>query len=219
MTAAANLAAAAASKTAIGSPGACPLRQTHVQLLPLRYGLVEKLLDPSAELKLPYALTTRPLGIRMLRDGWLYVIDSVTGYLHEYQVLNGMVSALLHKGAKVTGDRRTPIEELPALVFSRRSTLHVTFAEVQWTVAKCAQVLDSRDEREHFMQVVDLGPVDCQTGGTHLLTVKQGQRWLAEIATVPAQLAQAVKDRAELEAELAANPLPEAVLLDRKSVV
>ncbi|ALI03923.1 hypothetical protein C1Y08_00170 [Pseudomonas sp. FW306-02-F02-AA] len=213
MTAAANLAAAAASKTAIGSPGACPLRQTHVQLLPLRYGLVEKLLDPSAELKLPYALTTRPLGIRMLRDGWLYVIDSVTGYLHEYQVLNGMVSALLHKGAKVTGDRRTPIEELPALVFSRRSTLHVTFAEVQWTVAKCAQVLDSRDEREHFMQVVDLGPVDCQTGGTHLLTVKQGQRWLAEIATVPAQLAQAVKDRAELEAELAANPLPEAVLL------
>ncbi|MGW8466396.1 toxin VasX [Pseudomonas sp. CLCA07] len=209
MTSPANLAAAAASKSPIGSLGACPLRQTHVQLLPLRYGLVEKPLDPSAELKLPYALTTRPMGIRMLRDGWLYVIDSATGHLHEYQVLNGLVSALLHKGAKVDNDQRTPIEERPALVFSRRSTLHVTFAEVQWTAAKCAQVLDSRDEREHFMQAVDLGPVHCQTGGEHLLTVEQGKQWLAEIATDPARQVQAAQDRVEQETE---SP-PDAVLL------
>jgi hypothetical protein len=209
MTHPANLAAATASKTAIGSPGACPLRQTHVQLLPLRYGLVEKPLDPSAELKLPYALTTRPLGIRMLRDGWLYVIDSVTGHLHEYQVRDGLVSALLHTGAKVDIDQRTPIEERPALVFSRRSTLHVTFAEVQWTAAKCAQVLDSRAEREHFMQVVELGPVNCETGGEHLLTVEQGKQWLAEIATDPARQVQAEQDRAEQETE---SP-PDAVLL------
>ncbi|EUB73872.1 hypothetical protein PMI27_003615 [Pseudomonas sp. GM41(2012)] len=209
MTHPANLAAAAASKSPIGSLGACPLRQTHVQLLPLRYGLVEKPLDPSAELKLPYALTTRPLGIRLLRDGWLYVIDSVTGHLHEYQVLNGLISALLHKGAKLDGDQRTPIEERPALVFSRRSTLHVSFAEVQWTAAKCTQVLDSRAERDHFMQAVDLGPVHCQTGGEHLLTVAQGKQWLAEIATVPARQAQVAKDRADLEA---ASPL-DAVLM------
>jgi hypothetical protein len=31
-----------------------------VQLLPLRYGLVEKTLDPGAELEMPYALTARP---------------------------------------------------------------------------------------------------------------------------------------------------------------
>ncbi|MGF6516689.1 hypothetical protein ABH912_004155 [Pseudomonas sp. BT76 TE3572] len=209
MTSPANLAAAAASKSPIGSLGACPLRQTHVQLLPLRYGLVEKPVDPSAELKLPYALTTRPLGIRMLRDGWLYVIDSVTGHLHEYQVLNGLVSALLHKGAKVDSDQRTPIEERPALVFSRRSTLHVTFAEVQWTAAKCMQVLDSREEREHFMQAIDLGPVHCQTGGEHLLTVAQTKQWLAEIATVPAQQALVAKDREEQETE---SP-PDAILL------
>ncbi|MCU1761191.1 hypothetical protein NTD84_15895 [Pseudomonas sp. 14P_8.1_Bac3] len=183
MTHPANLAAAAASKTAIGSLGACPLRKTHVQLLPLRYGLVETPLDPSAALKLPYALTTRPLGIRLLRDGWLYIIDSVSGDLHEYRVLNGLLNALLHKGKQVGGDRRTPIEERPALVFSRRSTLYVTFAEVQWTVAKCAQVLDSQEEREHFMQLVDLGPVNGATGGEHLLTVEQGQQWLAEVAT------------------------------------
>lgn len=209
MTSPANLAAAAAPKTAIGSPGACPLRQTHVQLLPVRYGLVEKPLDPGPDLKRPYALQTRPLGIRLLRDGWLYVIDSVTGHLHEYRVLDGMISALLHKGAKVNGDQRMPIEERPALVFSRRSLLHVCFAEVQWTAAKCAQVTDSREERDHFMQAVDLGPVNCETGGEHLLTVEQTRQWLAEIATVPTQQAQAEKDRAE---HGEASP-PDAVLL------
>ncbi|MHC8319934.1 toxin VasX [Pseudomonas sp. GB2N2] len=209
MTHPANLAAAAASKTAIGSPGACPLRKTHVQLLPLRYGLVEKPFDPGAKLALPYALTTRALGIRLLRDGWLYVIDSVTGHLHEYQVLDGLISALLHKGPKVDDDQRSPIEARPALLFSRRSTLYVNFAEVQWTAAKCTQVLDSREEREHFMQVVDLGPVDCETGGMHLLTVAQGKQWLAEIATVPAEQAQAAQDRVE---QVTPSP-PDAVLL------
>ncbi|WP_236169372.1 toxin VasX, partial [Pseudomonas atacamensis] len=66
--------ALAASKAPIGAPAACPLRNTHVQLLPLAYGLVEKPFDPSTELTLPYTLTTRPMGIRRLRDGWLYIV-------------------------------------------------------------------------------------------------------------------------------------------------
>lgn len=179
----ANLAAAAASKAPIGAPAACPLRQTHVQLLPLRYGLVEKTLDPGAELEMPYALTARPLGVRLLRDGWLYLIDSLSGELYEYRVLDGVVSALLHKGKTVHEDQRAAIEERPALIFSRKSTLYVTFAEVQWSAAKCRQVLDSAEERKHFMQAVDLGPVHCQLGGEHVLTVAQARQWLAEVAT------------------------------------
>jgi hypothetical protein len=178
----ANLAAAAASKTPIGSPGACPLRQTHVQLLPLAYGLVERAHDPVAELKLPYALTARPMGIRRLRDGWLYIIDSLGGELYEYRVLDGIVTALLHQGKTVDDDQRAAIEERPALIFSRKSTLYVTFAEVQLSAAKCRQVLDSTEEREHFMQAVDLGPVHCLVGGEHLLTVEQTRQWLAEVA-------------------------------------
>ena len=182
MTHPANLAAAAASKTAIGSPGACQLRHTHVQLLPLSYGLVEKPHDPSAELTVPYALTSRPVGIRLLRDGWLYIIDSISAQLHEYRILNGLVVALLHRGKKVDSDQRSAIEERPALMFSRQAVLHMTFAEVQWTAAKCAQVLDSVADREHFMQRVDLRPVDCLVGGEHLLTVEQAKRWAAELA-------------------------------------
>ncbi|MGG7675062.1 toxin VasX [Pseudomonas sp. WC2] len=173
--------AAAASKKTFGSLDFCPLRQTHVQLLPLAYGLVERPHDPAAELQLPYALTARPMGIRRLRDGWLYIIDSLNGELYEYRVLDGIITALLHQGKTVTEDQRAVIEERPALIFSRKSTLYVNFAEVQLSAAKCRQVLDSTEEREHFMQAVDLGPVNCVVGGKDLLTVEQTKRWLAEV--------------------------------------
>ncbi|WP_266202054.1 toxin VasX [Pseudomonas sp. MCal1] len=182
MTHPAILDAAAASKAPIVAPAACPLQQTHVQLLPLSYGLVERAFDPGTELKLPYTLTARPLGIRRLRDGWLYIIDSLSGELYEYRMLDGIVTALLHQGKQVSEDQRTAIEERPALIFPRQSTLYVTFAEVQWTASKCHQVLDSREERNHFMQAVDLAPVNCLTGGEHLLTVEQTRQWLAEVA-------------------------------------
>ncbi|WP_460160987.1 toxin VasX [Pseudomonas sp. S2_B10] len=187
----ANLAAAAASKAPIIGPAACPLRNTHVQLLPLAYGLVEKPFDPSTELTLPYTLTTRPMGIRRLRDGWLYIVDSLSGELYEYRVLEGVISALLHRGKSVSEDQRSAIEERPALIFSRKSTLYVTFADVQLSAAKCRQVLDSAEEREHFMQAVDLGPVHCLIGGEHLLTVAQAKQWLAEVACTAKPLAEA----------------------------
>ncbi len=190
MTHPAILDAAAASKAPIVAPAACPLQQTHVQLLPLSYGLVERAVDPGSELKLSYTLTARPLGIRRLRDGWLYIIDSLSGELYEYQVLDGIVTALLHQGKTVSEDQRGAIEERPALIFSRKSTLHVTFAEVQWTASKCAQVLDSREDREHFMQAVDLAAVNCLVGGEHLLTVAQTRQWLAEVATVAGAVAE-----------------------------
>lgn len=190
MTHPAILDAAAASKAPIVAPAACPLQQTHVQLLPLSYGLVERAFDPSSELKLSYTLTARPLGIRRLRDGWLYIIDNLSGELYEYQVLDGIVTALLHQGKTVSEDQRGAIEERPALIFSRKSTLHVTFVEVQWTAGKCAQVLDSREDREHFMQAVDLDAVNCLVGGEHLLTVAQTRQWLAEVATVAGAVAE-----------------------------
>jgi hypothetical protein len=67
----------------------------------------------------------------------------------------------------------------------------VTFADVQLSAAKCRQVLDSAEEREHFMQAVDLGPVHCLIGGEHLLTVAQAKQWLAEVACTAKPLAEA----------------------------
>jgi len=176
-----NLAAAAESKNDILSYGTCPLRQTKVQLLPLRYGLVEHR-DPSAELRLPYTLQSRPLGIRLLRNGWLYIIDSDTGHLHEYTLVDGQIDALLWQGAEVESDQRRPQSKKPALVFARTSTLHVAYADVQWTAIKCNRMLSSAEERAHLMQAVALTNVNCETGGKDLLTLHQAQRWLAELA-------------------------------------
>ena len=164
--------------------GACPLMKNKVQLLPLRYGLVERL-DPSAELNLPYKLKSRPLGIRLLRDGWLYVIDNATGYLHEYRVEQGNVTKFVWQGKEAAQDQRQGKSAENSLVFARGSTLHVSFSEVQWTAFKCSQMLRSRKEREHFMQRVELPKATCTDAGQHLLTDQQAGKWLAEVAEQP----------------------------------
>ncbi|MCQ4287354.1 hypothetical protein NA647_07900 [Pseudomonas stutzeri] len=167
--------------------GACPHMKNKVQLLPLRYGLVERL-DPSAELSMPYSLKSRPLGIRLIRDGWLYVIVSKQpkAILHEYRIAKGVITQLLWNKAEVIADKRETSVGAAQLIFSRNDPLHVAYSQVQWTAAKCAQVLNSPRERNHFMQAVDLSRVDCEKGAADLLTTHQATKWLAEIAEKPA---------------------------------
>ncbi|WPN76821.1 toxin VasX [Pseudomonas germanica] len=165
--------------------GGCPHLKEKVQLIPLRYGLVERL-DPSPELYLPYKTTSRPMGIRLLRDGWLYVIDNSTGYLHEYEVKAGAVTKCIWQGKEASQDKRTGSAGENALIFTRGSTLHVAYAEVQWTANKCSQMLKSPKERDLFMQKVNPAGADAEKGGKHLLTDKQAEKWIAEVAEKPA---------------------------------
>ncbi|HEX8543988.1 MAG TPA: toxin VasX, partial [Pseudomonas sp.] len=175
----ANLVANAQSADAPDTGGVCPLMMQTLQLLPVRYGVVEDL-DPSGELSMPYTLQSRPLGFRLLRDGYLYIIDSATGLLHEYQTRDGSVVALLFKGSDVATDRRTTVVEAdPALVFSRSSVLHVTYSEVQWTAFKCAQVVKVAAEREYFMQRISFEGVD-HGQGRDLVDDTTMAVWLAE---------------------------------------
>lgn len=177
----ANLAANAAScGDSRSATSTCPLMKTKVQLLPLRYGLTERV-DPSTELSMPFALQSRPLGIRLVRDGFLYIIDSSTGYLHEYRIKRAAITKLLWKGTEVRADVRSSAAGEPHLIFPRSSKLYVAYSELQWTARKCTQVLAGPKDREHFMQAVDLRQADPQRGGTHLLTRQQAEKWLAEI--------------------------------------
>ena len=168
--------------------GVCPLRKPKVQLLPLRYGLVERL-DPGAALSLPYQTSSRPMGIRLVRDGWLYVIDNTSGYLHEYRVENGEVSQFVWQGNEASQDHRQGMDTQQVLLFSRATTLHIAYSEVQWTAHKCSKMIDSRPDRDHFMQCVDLSSADCVKGGAHLLTDAQAKQWLAEVAEAPSSIA------------------------------
>ncbi|WP_445011370.1 toxin VasX [Vreelandella stevensii] len=143
--------------------GTCPLNSGKVQLLPLRYGLVEEL-EPGCAT--PYTLSARPLGIRLVRNGYLYVLDGETNEVAEY--------VLSEQGNKISGGK---------LEYDTDRTLYVCFSEVAWTDAKRAQVLDSEDDRDAFMQAVDLSganPIDG--GGEHLITTAQAEAWVAEFA-------------------------------------
>jgi len=177
----ANLAAKAAScDDSRSATSTCPLMKAEVQLIPLRYGLTEWV-DPASDLPMPFTLKSRSLGIRLVRDGFLYIIDNSTGYLHEYQVEQGAITKLLWKDAEVRADTRNNAIGEPHLIFPRSSKLHVAYSELQWTARKCTQVLASREERDCFMQIVDLKQADPQQGGSHLLTRDQAEKWLAEV--------------------------------------
>jgi hypothetical protein len=165
---------------------ACPLMKANIQLIPLRYGLVERL-APSSELTVPYKTTSRPLGIRLIRDGWLYVIvdKKPDAILREYRIQDGIVTQLLWTKGEITANKRESNVGEAVLVFPRSSTLYVNYSEVQWTAAKCSQVIKHKPEREHFMQKVELVNADPEKGADHLLTPGQAEKWIAEIAEQP----------------------------------
>ncbi|WP_249978559.1 toxin VasX [Vreelandella olivaria] len=140
----------------------CPLLQGKVQLLPLRYGLVETL---TPGITTPYQLSARPLGIRLIRNGYLYVLDGNTNELEEYP--------FSEEGSSVSGK----------LEYETDRTLYVCFSEVEWTDAKRAQVQESEEERDAFMQAVNLEGANPITGGSeHLITTAQAEEWVAEFA-------------------------------------
>jgi hypothetical protein len=161
--------------------GLCPLMNKKVQLLPLRYGLVQHL-DPASELSMPYKTKSQPLGIRLLRDGYLYIVNGTTGYLHEYRIEKGQITKLLWNSQEVSGDTRTSSVGEPYLVFTRQHTLYASYSEIQWTAFKCSQVLNSRDERKRLMQQLELASACPEKGGEHLLSKQQAQKWVAEVA-------------------------------------
>ncbi|WPX67734.1 toxin VasX [Pseudomonas sp. MH9.2] len=175
------LVAKSKSATPFGEVDVCPLMQKTIHLLPVRYGLVENSLDPGADLAMPYKLQSRPLGLRMLRDGYLYVIDSATGLLSEYSIKDGSLEYWLFTG-KAFKAHRPPLGDPPEMIFFKSSVLHVAYSELQWSVAKCQLVLDHASEREHFMQRIDLAPVNSEHIVAPLLHERHAKKWLAEVA-------------------------------------
>ncbi|MDX9678360.1 hypothetical protein QMK45_20850 [Pseudomonas zeae] len=121
--------------------GGCSLMKAKIQLIPLRYGIVERL-DPSSALAMPYKLESRPLGIRLIRDGWLYVITEKKpeAVLHEYRVQNGIVTQLLWEKGEITANRRGSQDGRSHTDFS---TLKQTLCELFRSAVDCSQMCAS----------------------------------------------------------------------------
>ncbi|WFE72358.1 hypothetical protein P8S55_04505 [Halomonas sp. M1] len=144
----------------------CSLFTGKVRLVPLRYGIVEEL-EPDKSM--PYSLRARPLGIRLLRNGYLYVLDGESNELHEYEYRDQGNTLKGHNGGK--------------LEYETDRTLYVCFSEVEWTAAKRTQVQESEEDRDAFMQAINLASANPVTGGgRHLITTAQAEEWVAEFA-------------------------------------
>ena len=150
--------------TPIDEPASCPLLKT-VHLLPIRYGRVE-VAPAETDPGYPYSLTSRPIGYRLLRHGYLYVLDADAGELHEY----------LHEDGELTGHNDGKLE------YPVSHTVYVAFSELAWTARKKAQVLDDPQERDALLQKIDLASASPLGGGRHLLTPDQAKQWVAEFA-------------------------------------
>lgn len=172
------LAALASSKQDSLGHSVCPLRQMDVQLLPLRYAVVNQL-DPSCELSMPYSLSSRPLGLRPVRDGWLYLFNSQTARLDEFRLHDGHISRAEQPVAQPHG------LDGAHLIYPRSSTLWVCYCEVQWTAQQLHTAVASREDRERYMHKVELSRIDIDTGAKDLLTPQQAERWVEELAAPP----------------------------------
>ncbi|MFO8141274.1 MAG: hypothetical protein R6T87_05170, partial [Marinobacter sp.] len=150
--------------TPIDEPASCPLLKT-VFLAPIRYGRVE-VAPADTDSGYPYSLASRPLGYRLLRHGYLYVLDADAGELHEY----------LHEGGKLTGHNDGKLE------YPVSHTLFVGFSELAWTARKKAQVLDDPQECDALLQRIDLASASPLSGGKYLLTPDQAGERVAEFA-------------------------------------
>lgn len=150
--------------TPIDEPASCPLLKT-VHLLPIRYGRVE-FAPVNTDSGYPYSLTSRPVGYRLLRNGYIYVLDADSEELHEY----------LHEDGELTGHNDGKLE------YPASHALYVAFSEMAWTARKKAQVLNDPEERDALLQKVDLASASPLNGGEFLLTPDQAKAQVAEFA-------------------------------------
>ncbi|MGF1768634.1 zinc ABC transporter permease [Enterovibrio makurazakiensis] len=171
------------TKDAQSPVGICPLTLDRIQLIPVRYGLVETL-SAKDTASPTYETKSKPIGVRLLRDGWLYMLvkQGDKWLLHEYRAEGGQITTLLWQDGEVDKDVRSTAVGDANLVFKKTDTMYACYAEMQWTAKKCSQVIKSDVDRKRFMQRVTVSSANPLTGGDNLLTSEQAASVIAECA-------------------------------------
>ncbi|ABI56002.1 toxin VasX [Alkalilimnicola ehrlichii MLHE-1] len=144
-------------------PAPCEVAVEQITLLPLRYALVEPEAIAGARIRAPYPpLGTRPIGVRLAREGYLYVIEQPRApgeqplRLYEFRLQAMTLTRLLDGVEGVTEDRREKAQGAPHLTFGSAARLQAAYATAQWSAARCNRMLENPGERNRRMQSVDL---------------------------------------------------------------
>ncbi len=154
--------------------GQCRRMQAEVAIFPVRYALDE---SPQAKdnhqgphplpenwAGQPSELKTRSYTLRQLRDGWLYVWNSVDQTFHEYEVKAEQFTRHKWTDGQLNQDaRNNPGETRPYLLYPSRSQLRIAYSPVQWTWRMCELMRSSATEQTQWMRQVNLSSF-CSSG-------------------------------------------------------
>ncbi len=150
--------------------GSCPLTLAELHLIPVRYAYAEE--DPGlGQLDPGFHTDFRPMGIRTVRDGYLYLFhSSAPDILQEFVVTaGGAVEKRLWEGDDATKDQREGIPAEQAIIVPREGQIEVLFSETQLTAKKCSMLIAWKDYRRQVMRTVSLAGYCPQSGNAHLL--------------------------------------------------
>ncbi len=164
--------------------GECPLKQTKFQLVPVRYGLVEKE-RPHLAINSRYKrdVKFRPIGVRPLPvDGYLYVIHSNRkDIIYVYSVkTDGSVQKLEQQALSDGGIEYIYSESEKALVVERCGSIDILYSRTPISAKLQNQLLDSAKLREQLMQTCPIGQFKAGKGAKHLLPPEQLGNHLAD---------------------------------------
>lgn len=152
------------------APGSCPLTLADLHLIPVRYAYAEEA-PGQGQLDPRFGTGFRPMGIRTVRDGYLYLFhSSAPDILQEFVVSDGgAVEKRLWEGDDATKDQREGIPAEQAMIVPRNGKIEVLFSETQLTAKKCSMLIAWQDYRSQVMRTVNLDGYCPQSGHTHLL--------------------------------------------------
>ncbi|UTZ27613.1 hypothetical protein HB761_13145 [Vibrio campbellii] len=112
----------------------------------------------------PAKLNTVGYTLRQLRDGWLYVYDSINKSLDEYEI-KGTQFTLYKLGeseSPESGQRGTPEGAKPFLTYEGGSVLSICYSEHRWTWNMFMRVLNNPSNHIDRMQTVVLSANENQ---------------------------------------------------------
>lgn len=166
--------------------GTCPLKEVFIQLLPVRYALVEKdVKEKAIDSLCSESVKFRPIGVRPIPcAGYIYIWHPKNKqHLYSYSVDESSAVSLIENYAfNNEPDESQPInvENTSAMCVSTKSHIYVVFSRAPISIKLKNQLINSEIIRKRIMQRVDINNYICGKGTKHLLSPEKLSSCLAD---------------------------------------
>ncbi|EKO3519594.1 hypothetical protein LA983_004074 [Vibrio fluvialis] len=156
------------TKDAQDPAGTCPLKQSMLGIIPVRYAFDDN--DENGQQLHPLPADgkqwqgqlkskSRHYTLRQLRDGWLYVYDETAQTFHEYQVTGSQLTKIdwsSDEAMKPADERGSKGESKSCLFYPATHTLFIGYAHQRWTWRVCEHMRSHSGSRNKIMRKLSL---------------------------------------------------------------